>query len=37
MNYRIEFLSVHDRVVYDIYDELITVLVLEVEGHYNDK
>lgn len=29
--------SAHDRVIYDIYDEIITVLVVEVEGHYNDK
>ena len=29
--------SAHVRVIYDIYDEIITVLVVEVEGHYNDK
>lgn len=29
--------SANDRVIYDIYDEIITVLVVEVEGHYNDK
>ena len=27
----------HDRIIYDIYDEVVTVLVLELEGHYNDK
>ncbi len=30
-------LSAHDRIVYDIYDDIVTVLVLEVEGHYRDK
>ena len=30
-------LSGHDRIIYDIYDEVVTVLVLELEGHYNDK
>lgn len=30
-------LSAHDRIVYDIYDDVVTVLVLDVEGHYNDK
>ena len=27
----------HDRIVYDIYDEKVTVLVLTLEGHYADK
>ena len=27
----------HDRIVYDIYDESIRILVLAVEGHYKDK
>ncbi len=27
----------HDRIIYDIYDDVVTVLVVEVEGHYNDK
>lgn len=27
----------HDRIVYDIYDETIRILVLAVEGHYKDK
>ena len=30
-------ISAHDRIIYDIYDEKITVLVIDVEGHYNDK
>lgn len=29
--------TAHDRIIYDIYDDIITVLVVEVEGHYNDK
>ncbi len=29
--------SAHDRLIYDIYDDIITVLVIEVEGHYTDK
>ena len=27
----------NDRLIYDIYDKTVTVLVLTVEGHYNDK
>lgn len=27
----------HDRIVYDIYEDVITVLIIEVEGHYSDK
>lgn len=30
-------LSAHDRIVYDIYDDTVTVLVIEIEGHYDDK
>lgn len=30
-------ISKNDRLIYDIYEETITVLVLTVEGHYNDK
>lgn len=30
-------ISAHDRIIYDIYDEKITVLVIDVEGHYDDK
>lgn len=27
----------NDRIIYDIYDDIVNVLVLEVEGHYDDK
>ena len=30
-------ITAHDRVIYDIYDEEICVLIVEVEGHYKDK
>lgn len=30
-------ISGKDRLIYDIYDETITVLILSVEGHYKDK
>ena len=30
-------ITAHDRIIYDIYDDIITVLVVEVEGHYDDK
>ncbi len=30
-------ITAHDRIIYDIYDDVVTVLVVEVEGHYNDK
>lgn len=26
-----------DRLIYDIYDDIVTVLILTTEGHYNDK
>ena len=26
-----------DRLIYDIYDDEIVVLIIELEGHYNDK
>lgn len=26
-----------DRIIYDIYDEFVSVYVLELEGHYDDK
>ena len=29
--------SGHDRNIYDIYDDVVTVLVISVEGHYDDK
>ena len=30
-------LSAHARIIYDIHDETVTVLVIDVEGHYDDK
>lgn len=30
-------ITAHDRLIYDIYDDTVTVLVIEVEGHYKDK
>lgn len=30
-------ISKNDRLIYDIYEEKVTVLVLAVEGHYGDK
>ena len=30
-------ITAHDRIIYDIYDNVLTVLVVEVEGHYDDK
>lgn len=30
-------ITAQDRIIYDIYDDTINVLVLEVEGHYDDK
>lgn len=27
----------HDRIIYNIYDETITILVIQVEEHYKDK
>ena len=30
-------LSAHDRIIYDIYDDVVTVLVIQVGGHYSDK
>jgi len=30
-------ISAKDRIVYDIYDDIIVVLVVSVERHYNDK
>ncbi|MDE6112357.1 MAG: Txe/YoeB family addiction module toxin [Bacteroidales bacterium] len=30
-------ISQRDRLIYDIYEDVITVLVLTVEGHYGDK
>lgn len=30
-------ISGHHRIVYDILDDIITVVVIDVEGHYKDK
>lgn len=30
-------LNAHDRVIYDIYDDVVRVLVIAIEGHYKDK
>lgn len=30
-------LSAHDRIIYDIYEDYLVVLVLQLEGHYDDK
>lgn len=27
----------HDRIIYEIYDERILILIIKLEGHYNDK
>lgn len=30
-------LTAKDRIIYDIYDETVLVLILRLEGHYDDK
>lgn len=30
-------ITAHDRIIYDIHEEIVTVNVIELEGHYNDK
>ena len=30
-------ISAHDRIIYDAYDDRLVVLVIKLEGHYNDK
>lgn len=30
-------ITAHDRIVYDIYDNIVTVLIVQAEEHYNDK
>jgi toxin YoeB len=30
-------LSGQDRIIYDIYDDVVTILVISIEGHYGDK
>ena len=31
------YYTAHDRIIYDIYDHVVTVLVIQVEAHYDDK
>lgn len=30
-------ITAHDRIIYDIHDDVVEVYVLDVEGHYSDK
>ena len=30
-------ITAHDRIIYDIYDETVSVLVIQCEEHYDDK
>lgn len=30
-------ITANDRLIYDVYDETVTVLIIEIEGHYDDK
>lgn len=30
-------ITAHDRIIYDIYDDVVVVYVIAVEGHYDDK
>ena len=30
-------ISAHDRIIYNIHDDEVYVIIVEVEGHYNDK
>ncbi len=30
-------ITAHDRIIYDIYDDKVTVLIVQAEDHYNDK
>ena len=30
-------ITAHDRIIYNIYDDIVVVLVISVEGHYGDK
>lgn len=30
-------ISANDRIIYDIYDDIMVVMILSVEGHYQDK
>ena len=30
-------ITAHDRIIYDIYDDIVRVLVIQLEEHYSDK
>lgn len=30
-------IDAHDRIIYDIFDEIVVVEIIQVEGHYKDK
>ncbi len=30
-------ITARDRLIYDVYDDTVTVLIIEMEGHYKDK
>ncbi|MBQ0156416.1 MAG: type II toxin-antitoxin system YoeB family toxin [Bacteroidales bacterium] len=30
-------ITAHDRIIYDIYEDVVCVLVIQLEEHYNDK
>ena len=30
-------ITAHDRIIYDVYDDVVTVLIIQVENHYDDK
>ena len=30
-------IDAHRRIIYDIYDDTITILVIDIDSHYNDK
>jgi toxin YoeB len=30
-------ISANDRIIYDVYDDIVIVLILSIEGHYNDR
>ena len=30
-------ITAHDRIIYEIYDNILSVIIVEVEGHYTDK
>lgn len=30
-------ITAHDRIIYDIYEDVVSVLVIQLEEHYNDK